>query len=196
VRFILSIFLVFIVSLIGSAKNVFTIVNQTDSSLTIHFTLPQYGFTQKQIDSIVYQTIEAANSQTIAFKSSPELPKYSTSILIPNNANLSFSIIDSSFSEYSNIRIIPSTGSLKRIPLSSDYKEGKQYSINEFYPSVNISTGLQYQINNNKGTSIALMPFRYNPVSKKLVVITEMTINIAYGSTLHIQSQNTYNNDF
>ena len=131
-RLFVTILVFLLVPLLGSAQNQFSIVNKTDSSVTLHFTLSNYHFSSVQIDSIAYSVIVDNTSQSIAMQSYPELPKYTIALVVPENAQLRFTSIDSVYTEYTNLRIIPSTGSLKRQAELSDIKEGKQYSRNEY----------------------------------------------------------------
>jgi hypothetical protein len=163
------------------AESYFTTIDQTDSSVTIHFSLPSFRFSPITINTTIYNSILTENDQSIGAKSFPDLPKFSTSILIPKDAQISFETIDSKTSEYSNIRIIPSAGNLKRQAIKTDYSEGEQYRKDEFYPASAFSTGAEYSIRNVNGISISVYPFSYNAVTKKLVTTTELTFTIYFG---------------
>jgi len=165
------------------AESYFTTIDQTDSSVTIHFSLPSYRFSPITIDTITYNSILTENGQSIGAKSFPDLPKFSTSILVPENTQISFETINSKTSEYSNMRIIPSAGNLKRQPIKTDYREGKQYLKDEFYPASAFSNGDEYSIRNVNGISISVYPFSYNAVTRKLISTTELTFTIYFGKS-------------
>ena len=59
----------------------------------------------------------------------PDLPKITTSIIIPDNGNMSISIINVEYEEVQNIKIAPSKGNLTRDinPASIPYTFGKVY---------------------------------------------------------------------
>jgi len=175
---------------LGVENNSFEIVSQNDSSITIHFTLPQFQLSNIVIDSINYSSIIAKECQYIGAKSFPELPKYSTSILIPENAKIHIDIIDSNYTNYSNLRILPSAGSLKRQTILSDFIEGEQYSKNEYYPTSSVSCGNPFKIRNWNGVSVFVYPFSYNPITKKVIVKTDITITISFGEN-YITSYST-----
>ena len=44
----------------------------------------------------------------------PDLPKVSSSIIIPDDKKMSFNIIRSEFTDYENINVVPSKGNLSR----------------------------------------------------------------------------------
>jgi len=165
------------------SENIFSIIDQTDSSVTIRFSLPKFSILPIKIDTINYSSINIDNSQVIGIKSYPDLPKFSTSIIVPENAQISFKTIDSTTTEYNNIRIIPSAGNLKRQTILSDYIEGKQYTKDEFYPSSMFSIGAEYSIRNINGISISVYPFKINTLLRKLIATTEIQFTIYYGKS-------------
>ena len=160
-----------------------TVVDQSDSSLTIHFSLPPFTFVKREINSRFYTSIIIKSCQYIDLKASPELPRFSASLIIPKQANLSFEIIDSTYRDYNNITIIPSTGPLKRPAIESDFVEGSQYLKDVFYPQNRYSTGKTFTLRDINGTSIFINPFTYNPISKALRAYTELTIKISFRGT-------------
>lgn len=182
-------------SFVLSAKeiNTFSIDEETDSSITIHFQLPQYSFSKITIDSIIYDFISLSNCQYTNKKSNPKLPKLSTSLLIPEDATISFEIINSKSIEYSKLRIIPSGGTLKRETTSADIIEGEQYKKNELYPSSPISLEKPFKIRDNNGIGITIYPFLYNAVTGKLTAFTELTITISFNT---INKNNIPESDF
>ena len=184
-RYVLISIVLLFSSFVISAKdtNTFSIDEETDSSITIHFKLPPYSFSKVNVDSIVYDYITLTNCQYTKIKSSPKLPQLSTSLLIPEGSTISFNIIDSKSIEYSNLRIIPSSGSLKRASTTIDIIEGEQYKKNEFYPSSPITLDKPFKIRENNGIGIVINPFIYNAITGKLKVFTELSITILFNST-------------
>ena len=45
----------------------------------------------------------------------PDLPKVSSSIIIPDDKKMSFNIIRSEFTDYENINVVPSKGNLSNL---------------------------------------------------------------------------------
>ena len=67
---------------------------------------------------------------------SPDIPKLSTSIIIPDAGNMEIEIIDSEYTEYDNVDLSSSKGNITRDidPSSVPFVYNKSYNKNAFYP--------------------------------------------------------------
>ena len=66
---------------------------------------------------------------------SPDLPKMSTSIIIPDDKNMDIEVISSNYIEYENINIAPSKGNLSRLI----NPENVPYIFNDSFNSLTIN---------------------------------------------------------
>jgi hypothetical protein len=124
--------------------------------------------------------IEVDEGTPILKAGAPDLHKLTTSIIIPDHANTSVTVVSSSYEDHNNIEIAPSKGNLKRTidPSSLPYTKGEVYSTNAFFPSSLASLGEPYIFRDYRGQVVTVYPFQYNPVTKTLRVYKEITVKV------------------
>ncbi len=120
----------------------------------------------------------------------PEMLSVSTSIIIPDNAEMDLKVISEDYTDYQNINIIPSKGNLTRDinPSSISYVYGKQYLVNEFYPGKLAELQKPYILRDYRGQTICFYPFQYNPITKVLRVYHTLTVK---ATNIGISNYNT-----
>ncbi|MBP6976918.1 MAG: T9SS type A sorting domain-containing protein [Lentimicrobiaceae bacterium] len=111
---------------------------------------------------------------------SPDLPKLTSSVIIPDLARMDIRVIHSAYTDFHDIFIAPSKGNLTRDidPESVPYVFGKTYSQNEFFPGTLAQLQTPYILRDYRGQTIIVFPFQYNPVSRTLRVYNSITIEI------------------
>jgi gingipain R len=131
----------------------------------------------------------------LLFKDCPDLPKLAFSIIIPNQKKSHISILESQFTEYTNIHIAPSKGSLPRNidPNSIPFIYGPSYQKDEFFPSENAILNQPYILRDFRGQTVMINPVQYNPITKIMRVYSQMKVRIDYDgvSTTNIIESNT-----
>lgn len=110
----------------------------------------------------------------------PDLPKLTSSIIIPDHANTSITVVSSSYIDYHNIEIAPSKGNLSRLidPSKVAFAKGEEYRRNAFYPSSEAELGDPYVLRDYRGQSVIVHPVRYNPITKTLRVYSEIVVKV------------------
>jgi len=70
--------------------------------------------------------------------SAPDLPKLTTSLVIPDNAEMEAVVISSSYKDFPGMDIAPSKGVITRDidPATVPYRYGDEYSRNAFFPGM------------------------------------------------------------
>lgn len=172
-NFYLSIFTICSVS-VASAQ--FNVINQTEQKLEVNFKLGKMflnsnsGFTR----------ITDENTSPILEKGSPDLGKYSFSMMLPATGEPSLSVTEGDYVEYEGITILPSKGSLKRNINPSDValEYGDAYAQNQFYPANRASLNQPFILRNVRGVAVHVFPYAYNPVTKVLRVYKNMRISV------------------
>ncbi len=162
------------------SKNGFTVLSSTNLESTISFDLGTYTLFNMYLPNGISQKINAQNAVPLMHKGAPEVYKYSTSIIIPDQGDMSIEILDSKFKDFKNISLIPSKGNLMRTinPESVPYTYGSSYLKNKFYPSFLADFNSPYILREYRGQTINIYPFQYNPVTKTLRVYSEITIKL------------------
>ena len=108
----------------------------------------------------------------------PELPTLPIPTIIGDHAEMTVSVIDAQYTDYTNYEIAPSKGNLSRQinPDDVPYTYGEMYQQDAFWPATQAYLEKPYILRDFRGQNIMVRPFAYNPVTKTLRVYTEMTI--------------------
>jgi hypothetical protein len=111
---------------------------------------------------------------------SPDLPKLTTTLLIPDKAQMSVEVLSSKYTDFKNIDIAPSKGNFTRDidPASVPFTFGKPYQKNEFFPEGLSALRDPHIVRDYRGQTLIIYPFQYNPISKVLRVYSEMEIRV------------------
>ena len=151
------------------------------------------------IDGFYLNTVETPNGEAYIINlgegspilqgGSPDLPKLTTSLIIPDMAEMSIEVLSSSFIDYKDYKIAPSKGNFTRDidPATVPYTYGKPYQKDEFFPGEVSALRDPYIIRDYRAQTIIIYPFQYNPVSKTLRVYNELKIR------LHKTGENGFN---
>lgn len=125
-------------------------------------------------------TVSVGNSTPLLVKGAPDLPKLTTSVIVPDMARMDVEVISSSYTDYPNIDIAPSKGNLYRNidPATVPYTYGKEYSTDRFFPASLALLRDPYIVRDYRAQTIIVDPFLYNPVTKVLRVYKEIVVKI------------------
>jgi hypothetical protein len=159
-----------------------SILNQTV------FTLYNTDFVQKPVltpkgNAVI---IHAEEATPILKQGAPDLPKYTTSVIIPDQADMQVEVISSQYTDYIGIDVAPSKGNFTRdiSPSSVPYVYGEVYNQNAFYPNKLADLRSPHIIRDYRGQTVVLYPFQYNPVTRVLRVYTQMTVKVSAKSMI------------
>ena len=158
----------------------FELVSSTIESTVVTFTLNDYNFETVQTPNGTEKTLNSGTGVPIQIASSPDLLKYFTSVIIPDDAEMTTEVMDASYTDYIDIDIAPSKGNLLRTvdPSTVEYTYGSAYSTDAFYPGKLSDLGDPYIVRDFRGQSLNFYPFQYNPVTKVLRVYSTLTIKV------------------
>ena len=124
--------------------------------------------------------ISLENSTPILEAGAPDIPKIATSLIVPDNQNMTVEVTYSNYVEYQNIDIAPSKGNFTRDidPSTVPYTYGPAYSLNQFYPGTLAELKEPYILRDFRGQTVLTYPFQYNPVTKVLRVYNNFSVNV------------------
>ena len=150
----------------------------------VHFTLEGFNLREVQTPNGTAFTVEVNKSTPILETGAPDLPKMTVSLVIPDQAGMSFRIVSSNYRDYPDLLIAPSKGVIMREtdPSGVPFQFGTWYSADKFYPGTLCDTRDPYIIRDVRGQTLIAYPFQYNPVTKILRVYYDLTIEL-YKST-------------
>ena len=112
----------------------------------------------------------------------PNLPAISRFVAIPQGAEVSVSIKSMETETFQNINIAPALRiqAIPEEPVMEYVKNEKVYTTDDFYPPNPVQTS---EIINLRGVNVimvAITPFQFNPITKELIVINNIELDIEY----------------
>ena len=160
--------------------NVSLVSSDIDNS-TILFELSGYSMNSVLIDDVEYFNIQFPTSASILEEGKPNLPKYSSSIIIPDRKNMNIEIISRDFIDYENINIAPSKGNFSRMinPEDVPFTFNDIYENNSFYPENIAQLNTPYILRDYRGQVVEFHPVQYNPITKTLRVFTKIEVLVS-----------------
>lgn len=111
----------------------------------------------------------------------PDVPKLTTSLIIPDLAGMSVHTTVVSYSDFENMEIAPSKGNqyrnvnIENLP----FVYGEEYSRNEFFPSENAFLRQPYILRDYRAQTVVIQPVQYNPATKTLRLCTELIVKVS-----------------
>jgi len=163
-------------------KQGITLKSQTKSNVSINFSIENFVFSELDYNNETVKTISLPGVFLPNDEGAPDLPGLSKYIAIPQGADAELKIISSRSEVIENVDLAPAP----RIPLDTDdgpthyKKDQKIYSKNEFYPNDPIILSEKTNIRGLDVVMLGITPFQYNPVTKELVVIRDIEIEITF----------------
>jgi Peptidase family C25/Propeptide_C25/Secretion system C-terminal sorting domain/Peptidase family C25, C terminal ig-like domain/PKD-like domain len=153
-------------------------VNQS----VIHFSFG--GFIEKKVetDRGVAVVVELPKGSPIMQKGTPDLPKLTASVIIPERAKMMVKVLDFKAKEFYNYEIAPSKGNLYRDvdPATVPFEYAPIYNEDGFSPESLSYLRDPHIIRDYRGQTVVVQPFQYNPVTKTLKVFYDITVEVSY----------------
>ena len=157
-----------------------TLVSSDISTSVIHFKLEGFFVNEVKTPLGNAVTISVGEGSPMLEKGAPDLPKMTTSVIIPDLAMMDVEVLSSDFVEFANMDIAPSKGNLTRDinPNTVPYEYGRAYSENKFYPGNEAGVRDPFILRDYRGQTVIAYSFQYNPVTKVLRVYTDITVKL------------------
>ena len=160
--------------------NGFSVTNRNSSQLTFRHNLGAVTIENADRTEVQGQTITLSGVYLSNEAGAPDLPSSSTFIAIPNGATASLKMVSSKTKVIQNVDLIPAA-----VPqLDNDnspavyQKNADIYGRNAFYPETPYQISEITKIRGIQVVQVGVMPFQYNPVTKELVVYSDMELQI------------------
>jgi hypothetical protein len=176
----------------NSSKTV-QLISSDNQEIVLRFDPGKYEFSPANNETAGY-ILHTLEGTPLLIKGYPDVEKLTTSVIIPDNAEMQYEITEVNFTEIENIEILPSKGSLSRSidPASVSYEYNEMYHRDEFWPKNIVELKEPYILRDYRGMAISCCPFQYNPVTKKLRIYSSITIKLTSSgvSTVNVFNQN------
>ena len=166
----------------NSEPNGFSISSKKDSHLTIRHNLGAVTIEDANRAEVQGQVITLAGIHISNTAGAPDLPSSSTYVAIPNGATASLRMVSFTTKVINNVDLIPAP-----MPQLDDdnsptvyQKDASIYGRNAFYPETPFHISEVSTIRGVQVVSVGVMPFQYNPVTKELVVYSDIELELDY----------------
>jgi hypothetical protein len=133
------------------------------------------------IDGSVYYTIGLEGQAVQPEVGFPALPDARASLIIPDDREMSVTLLDAKYVDLTEMPIAPSKGNLPRTvnPADVPYTFGPIYAGGGTYPATAVEGHDPYILRDFRGMVVDANVFQATPSTRTLRVYTEMTIEIA-----------------
>jgi PKD repeat protein len=157
-----------------------SLVSSDETQSRVHFSLGGFSIHEVMTPAGIANTVYIKKGSPMEVAGAPDLPKLTTSVIIPDNAEMEAVVIESSYKDFPGMDIAPSKGVLTRDidPATIPYRYGNEYSKDAFYPGTITGMRNPYILRDLRGQTLIVYPFQYNPVTKVLRVYNDLTIEI------------------
>ena len=164
----------------NSEPNGFSICNTRNNQLTIKHNLGAVTIEDANRAEVQGQVITLSGIYLSNVAGAPNLPSQSTYVAIPNGATASLTMVSAQTKVISNVDLIPAA-----VPQLDDdnspavyQKDMSIYSRDAFYPETPFQISEVTEIRGVQVVQVGVMPFQYDPVTKELVVYSDMELLI------------------
>ena len=164
----------------NNEQNGFSILNKSERHLTIRHNIGAITIEEADRAEVAGQVITLSGVYSPNEAGAPNLPSSSTFIAIPNGAKASLRLISAQTKTIQNIDLIPAAvAQLDNDNSPAVYQRNAEiYSRNAFYPETPFQISEVTEIRGVQVVEIGLMPFQYNPVSKELIVYSDIELGL------------------
>ena len=140
------------------------------------FTLNQMNYRGEEMSEISISGIVLPNTA-----GSPNLPTESRMMAIPTGAQATLNVVSYDMEVIKNVNIAPALRiqAEDEDPDMNYVKDMNVYSKNAFYPENPFEVSSSY-IRGVDAVTVSVTPFQYNPVTKELVVYTDIELSLSY----------------
>ena len=156
------------------------ILSITPQSTKVEFILTNYDERVLNVNSTECIYYEIPGSIFLMERGLPQLPTDRRSIIIPDLAATTYSILEAEFETKQTLPVMPSKGHFTRNidPDSVPYEFDEFYATNSWYPSENILLDVPYIIRDLRGQTIQFNPMQYNPAEGKLRICKRIVVEV------------------
>lgn len=146
-----------------------------------HLEAVPFKFAQIQRDGSTLNYIDFSQSYKVTMleKGAPQLPTFSSSVILPAKGNAEIAVEYDSYYEIDG-HVAPSKGNLKRNvdPASVAYTFGEAYNQNAFFPGNLAVASEPFILRELRGQTITFYPYQYNPVTGKIRIYENLRVRV------------------
>jgi gingipain R len=158
----------------------FTVLSGDEYSSVIEFRTGDVISKEVTTQNGTAYTISTKNGTPILESGFPDLPKMNASIVVPDEENMQIQVVESQYTDYLNIEVAPSKGTLVRTvdPALVPFTFNDVYNNDIFYPFDLAYLGHPYIQRDFRAQTITVNPIQYNATTKTLRVYTYLKLSV------------------
>ena len=157
-----------------------TVVSSNIQESYLHFEFEGYNSIEVETINGTENIIDLEGGSSILDLGAPDLDKWTSSIIIPDDGLTTVDVISSSYHDFYNVSVAPSKGNLSRMinPNNIAYEYSDIYENNQFYPGELVELQDPYIMRDLRGQTVVIYPLQYNPITKILRLYTQIDLKI------------------
>jgi len=157
-----------------------TILEDGPEGTTIDFQIPGYYLDTLYIEGEPYTVISLPEIATFLNQGWPMLPRISESIIIPDDARMSYQILQSEYEDRQILPVVPSKGSLLRSvnPDTIPYTFSDSYQVDTWWPEELVELSQPFILRDFRGITLQFSPFQHNAVQESLRVCKHLVARV------------------
>jgi len=165
----------------GAAPFSITVLESNIDRTLIEYRINSFQLNPIQIDGQDFHQVDLGRRAHHLMAGLPELPTLRESILIPDDAHMKVTVLESEYSELAGTSVAPSKGNLTRNidPAMVAYSFDDFYGQDAWFPGELAKLDEAYIMRDHRGLVVEVNPFSYNPASETLRVYERVVIEVA-----------------
>ena len=158
-----------------------TVLESSPDRTVIAYDIGSFSREDVAIGGDTYAAVALGRESRLLEKGAPALPNVARSIIIPDDARMSVSVLQSHYVDIPGIRVAPSKGNLTRDvnPALVPYEFGQVYETDAWYPADLVEMRDPYIMRDHRGMVVTLNPVQYNPSTQTLRVYDRVVLEVA-----------------
>ncbi|MEZ5064269.1 MAG: C25 family cysteine peptidase [bacterium] len=147
----------------------------------IEFEVGTFRLNTVDVDGQEYSVVRWEGGENRLDLGAPALPGFRESIVIPDDGTMKITVLEQEYTDFPNVRIAPSKGPITRDVLPSTVPwtfDDSIYSADAFWPANVADLGEPYILRDVRGVVVAVDPFRWNPATETLRVLTHVKVAV------------------
>jgi hypothetical protein len=160
----------------------FEVRSSTSERISLAFSIASWSLNDISVNREVLKKIELPGHFLPNDEGMPDLPGSGRFIAIPQGAAASLRIIRMQTETLQNIELAPAP----RIPKTTENgplfysKNQAVFNTNAFYPATPVNLSSPTRVRGVDVVMLGITPFQYNPVSKELIIIRDIEIEVVF----------------
>ena len=164
------------------------------NGISVHLSLNEYEITSLNYRSEVMHEISLSGIFIPNDAGMPNLPRISRFVAIPQGAEVRVAIKSMETETLQNINIAPALRiqAIPEEPVMDYVKEERVYTANQYYPQNCVEVSEVMNLRGINTVMLGITPFQFNPITKELIVINNIEIEIEYISGSRVYDDPKY----